>query len=139
MSTASAQPPAAPARGHRKTRIGLVVSNKMQKTIIVRVDRLVQHEQYGRTMRNSNKFKAHDEHNSAAIGDWVRIMETRPLSKDKRWRLVEVLKRAPNAPALADDAIEELIRRKPKARPAAAAPPQGSEPDHGERPEGAEP
>jgi len=111
----------------KSEKTGVVVSNKMQRTIVVRVDRLVQHKKYGRTIRNSNTFKAHDERNSAAIGDWVRIMETRPLSKDKRWRLVEILKRAPNAPALADDVIEELIRRKPKAQPAAETPPPGAE------------
>jgi small subunit ribosomal protein S17 len=127
MSPASVQPQVDAERGQRKTRTGLVVSNKMNKTIVVRIDRLVQHEKYGRTIRNSNKFKAHDENNSAAIGDLVKIMETRPLSKDKRWRLVEILKRAPNAPALADDVVEQLIRRKPKAQAPAQTPPQNPE------------
>ena len=85
-------------RGQRKTREGLVVSNRMQKTIVVRVERLVRHAKYSRVIRRSSTFKAHDETNSAAIGDWVRIMETRPMSKDKHWRLVEILTRASSAP-----------------------------------------
>ena len=85
-------------RGRRKIRMGMVTSNKMAKTIVVRVTRLVQHPQYNRVIKQVNSFKAHDETNSASIGDWVKIMETRPLSKDKRWRLVEILKRASTAP-----------------------------------------
>lgn len=84
----------------RKTRIGVVVSNKMQKTITVRVDRLMSHSHFPRTIKRSETFKAHDEANTANIGDWVKIAETRPLSKDKRWRLVEILKRASTAPAV---------------------------------------
>lgn len=79
-------------RSKRKTRIGTVVSDKMNKTIVVRVDRLTTHSKYGRVIRMSNKFKAHDEQNQAKIGDKVKIAETRPLSKEKRWRLVEILK-----------------------------------------------
>jgi small subunit ribosomal protein S17 len=84
----------------RKTRVGVVTSNKMQKTIVVRVADLVSHEKYSRVMGRANSFKVHDETNSAAIGDLVRIMETRPLSKDKRWRLVEIVHKASQAPAV---------------------------------------
>lgn len=79
---------------HRQTKVGRVTSNKMEKTIVVAVESLKQHPIYKRTYRFTNKFKAHDEHNDARIGDVVRIEETRPLSKDKRWRLVEILQRA---------------------------------------------
>ena len=85
-------------RRHRKVRVGLVVSNKMKKTIVVRVSRSVRHPQYNRVIRQTSAFKAHDETNSAGMGDWVKIAETRPLSKDKRWRLVEIVKRASSAP-----------------------------------------
>jgi small subunit ribosomal protein S17 len=81
-------------RNDRKERIGKVVSNKMQKTITVAVDRKVKHPIYGKFVNRTTKFKAHDEANTAGIGDTVRIMETRPLSKDKRWRLVEILEKA---------------------------------------------
>lgn len=81
-------------RNERKERIGKVVSNKMQKTITVAVDRKVKHPIYGKFVNRTTKFKAHDEENTAGIGDTVRIMETRPLSKDKRWRLVEVVEKA---------------------------------------------
>lgn len=91
----------------RKTRIGVVVSNKMQKTIVVRVDRLMSHSHFPRTIKRSETFKAHDDENTAKIGDWVRITETRPLSKDKRWRLVEVLRRASTAPAVPGSAEVE--------------------------------
>ncbi|MCD9017253.1 30S ribosomal protein S17 [Parachryseolinea silvisoli] len=81
-------------RNERKERIGKVTSNKMQKTITVAVDRKVKHPIYGKFVNRTTKFKAHDEENTAGIGDTVRIMETRPLSKDKRWRLVEVIEKA---------------------------------------------
>ena len=81
-------------RNERKERIGKVVSNKMQKTITVAVDRKVKHPIYGKFVNKTTKFKAHDEQNTAGIGDTVRIAETRPLSKDKRWRLVEVVEKA---------------------------------------------
>jgi len=81
-------------RNLSKIRIGRVVSNKMDKTIVVAVETLVRHPLYQRTIRQTRKFKAHDEQNTCRIGDKVRIMETRPLSKDKRWRVVEVLERA---------------------------------------------
>ena len=82
-------------RNMRKTRIGYVVSDKMDKTIVVRVDSQVRHPLYGKIIRSSKKFKAHDQNNVACMGDKVLIAETRPLSKDKRWRLVEVLEKAP--------------------------------------------
>lgn len=81
-------------RNERKERVGKVVSNKMQKTITVAVDRKVKHPIYGKFVNRTTKFKAHDEQNSAGIGDTVRIMETRPLSKDKRWRLIEIVEKA---------------------------------------------
>ena len=82
------------ARGFRKTREGLVVSDKMDKTVVVAVEDRVQHPLYGKTMRRTNKLKAHDENNTAGVGDSVLLMETRPLSKMKRWRVAEVLERA---------------------------------------------
>jgi small subunit ribosomal protein S17 len=81
-------------RNLRKERTGTVVSNKMNKSITVRVDRKVKHPVYGKFQRKSKKFVAHDEKNECGIGDTVKIMETRPLSKLKRWRLVEVLEKA---------------------------------------------
>jgi len=81
-------------RNERKERVGKVTSNKMQKTITVAVDRKVKHPIYGKFINRTTKFKAHDEANTAGIGDTVRIMETRPLSKDKRWRLVEIIEKA---------------------------------------------
>ena len=80
-------------RNLRKTRIGVVVSNKMTKTITVTVERKVKHPIYGKFVKKTTKFHAHDEKNEASIGDVVRIMETRPLSKTKRWRLVEVIEK----------------------------------------------
>ncbi|WP_128545615.1 30S ribosomal protein S17 [Larkinella soli] len=82
------------ARNLRKERIGKVVSNKMDKSITVAVDRKVQHPIYGKFMHRTKKFMAHDENNDCGIGDTVRIMETRPLSKNKRWRLVEIIEKA---------------------------------------------
>ncbi len=81
-------------RAHRKTRIGKVVSNKMDKTVVVAVETKVRHPLYGKTINKTTKFKAHDEKNEANINDRVSIMETRPLSKDKRWRLVEIVEKA---------------------------------------------
>ena len=80
-------------RGRRKVRIGRVVSNKMDKTIVVAVEDFVRHELYNKPVKRTNKFKAHDENNECRIGDRVKIMETRPLSKDKRFRLVEVVEK----------------------------------------------
>ena len=82
------------SRNLRKQKIGVVVSNKMDKTISVMVERRLKHPIYGKTVKRSKKFFAHDEENTCTEGDKVRIMETRPLSKNKRWRLVEVLERA---------------------------------------------
>jgi len=81
-------------RGYRKTRQGIVVSDKMDKTIVVQVTTLKAHPLYGRTMKRSVKFKAHDEQNECGIGDTVEIMECRPLSKDKNWRLVRIVEKA---------------------------------------------
>jgi small subunit ribosomal protein S17 len=81
-------------RNARKTRVGMVVSDKMQKTVVVSIERRVQHPVYGKMVRRTKKLKAHDEQNAAKTGDTVRIMETRPLSKDKRWRVVEIIERA---------------------------------------------
>ncbi|MCL6593412.1 MAG: 30S ribosomal protein S17 [Alicyclobacillus sp.] len=81
-------------RNHRKVLVGKVVSDKMDKTIVVAVEQMVKHSLYGKTMRRTRKYKAHDERNEAKIGDVVRIMETRPLSKEKRWRLVEIVEKA---------------------------------------------
>ncbi len=81
-------------RGLRKERIGIVSSNKMDKSITVTVDRKVKHPIYGKFVTKSNKFHAHDENNDCGIGDKVRIMETRPLSKSKCWRLIEIIERA---------------------------------------------
>ena len=81
-------------RNARKTRVGMVVSDKMAKTVVVSIERRVQHPVYGKMVRRTKKLKAHDEQNAAKTGDTVRIMETRPLSKDKRWRVVEIIERA---------------------------------------------
>ena len=81
-------------RKRRKTRIGIVSSDKMTKTITVAVERKVKHPIYGKFVKKTTKFHAHDENNTAGIGDVVRIMETRPLSKTKRWRLVEIIEKA---------------------------------------------
>lgn len=84
----------ATTRGARKVREGFVVSDKMQKTVVVALERRVAHPIYGKMITRTSRVKAHDEENSAKTGDRVRIMETRPLSKDKRWRLVEIVERA---------------------------------------------
>ena len=81
-------------RNLRKTRIGVVTSNRMEKTITVAVERKVKHPIYGKFVKKTTKFHAHDEKNECTIGDTVRIMETRPLSKTKRWRLVEIVEKA---------------------------------------------
>lgn len=81
-------------RNLRKTRIGVVTSNKMDKTITVSVERMLRHPMYGKFVKKSKKFHAHDEVNQCTIGDLVKIMETRPMSKTKRWRLIEVVEKA---------------------------------------------
>ena len=82
------------ARNARKTRVGVVVSDKMQKTVVVAIERRLAHPVYGKMVTRTKRLKAHDEQNAAKTGDTVRIMETRPLSKDKRWRVVEIVERA---------------------------------------------
>ena len=81
-------------RALRKTRVGRVVSDKMDKTIVVAVEDSYKHSTYGKIMRRTYKLKAHDENNECGVGDTVKVMETRPLSKDKRWRLVEIIEKA---------------------------------------------
>ena len=81
-------------RSTRKSRIGVVVSDKMQKTVVVAIERRVAHPVYGKMVTRTTRLKAHDENNDAKAGDKVRIMETRPMSKDKRWRVVEIVERA---------------------------------------------
>ncbi len=82
------------SRGSRKTKSGLVVSNKMDKGIVISVERMVKHDLYGKFFKKTSKFMAHDEKNECQIGDRVKIMEVRPLSKRKRWRLVEIVEKA---------------------------------------------
>ncbi|GFN36922.1 30S ribosomal protein S17 [Tepidimicrobium xylanilyticum] len=81
-------------RGNRKVRVGYVVSDKMDKTVVVAVETFVTHPLYKKQIRRTTKFKAHDENNECKIGDLVRIMETRPLSKEKRWRVMEIVEKA---------------------------------------------
>ena len=81
-------------RGYRKTRTGMVVSDKMDKTVVVAIKTKVRHPLYGKMVNRTRKFKAHDEENACGVGDTVRIMETRPLSKDKRWRVAEIIEKA---------------------------------------------
>jgi small subunit ribosomal protein S17 len=81
-------------RNRRKVRVGTVVSDRMEKTVVVSIERLVKHPVYGRYVRRRTKFKVHDEKNACKVGDVIRFMETRPLSKDKRWRFVEFVERA---------------------------------------------
>ncbi|MEW5921228.1 MAG: 30S ribosomal protein S17 [Bacillota bacterium] len=81
-------------RNRRKVRVGKVVSDKMDKTVVVAVERTTRHPLYGKIMRQTKKFKVHDMNNDCSIGDKVRIMETRPISKEKRWRLVEIIEKS---------------------------------------------
>ena len=81
-------------RNNRKTRVGYVVSDKMDKTVVVSVETFVRHPLYKKTVKRSSKFKAHDENNQCRVGDKVEIMETRPLSKDKRWRVAKIVEKA---------------------------------------------
>ena len=117
MPTVESQPT---LRGQRKVRVGVVTSNRMMKTIVVRVTHLVRHTKYNRVTKQTNSFKVHDEKNTAAIGDWVKIMETRPLSKEKRWRLVEIVKRASTAPPV-PGSEPEPARKTEKHSPEAPA------------------
>jgi small subunit ribosomal protein S17 len=81
-------------RGLRKTRIGVVVSDKMDKTCVIQIKTRVRHPLYGKILNRTSKLKVHDENNECGVGDTIRVMETRPLSKDKRWRLVEIIEKA---------------------------------------------
>lgn len=78
-------------RGHRKIQVGVVISDKMEKTVVVKVDRLVKHSVYSKYIKRSEKYKVHDENNSSKVGDRVQIIECRPLSKDKRWSLKQII------------------------------------------------
>jgi small subunit ribosomal protein S17 len=113
QSPLDAAPAAAGGPGRRQQKVGRVVSNKMQKTIVVAVESLKKHRIYKKTYKVTRKFKAHDETNEANIGDIVRIEETRPLSKEKRWRLVEILTASAQTPSVAEvaaaDVDEEFI------------------------------
>ncbi|HEV2375542.1 MAG TPA: 30S ribosomal protein S17 [Streptosporangiaceae bacterium] len=84
----------APSRGYRKVREGYVVSDKMDKTVVVEVEDHVKHPKYGKVIRRTKKYKAHDQENACGVGDRVRLMETRPLSASKRWRVAEILEKA---------------------------------------------
>ena len=84
-----------PSKGHRKTRIGYVESDKMDKTVVVSIVRRYRHPKYKKYVKERTRYKAHDEHNTCAVGDKVLIEETRPLSKEKRWRVKEILEKAP--------------------------------------------
>ncbi len=106
MSAHASTAEQASTRRSRKVRVGIVLSNRMMKTIVVRIDHRVRHPKYDRVIQQTSAFKVHDETNSAGVGDMVKIMETRPLSKEKRWRLVEVLKRASSAPPIPEETIE---------------------------------
>ena len=90
--TNNAQP--SPVRGRRKTRMGRVISDKMDKTVVVAIETMVRHPLYGKTIRRTTKFKAHDADNSCGVGDLVEIMETRPISKEKHWRVVQIVEKA---------------------------------------------
>ena len=93
-------------RNLRKSRTGIVTSNKMNKTIAVQIFRLIRHPKYGKFIKRSSVFKAHDEKNEARVGDRVKLVETRPLSKTKRWKLVQIVERAPTQEVLHDtDAV----------------------------------
>ena len=97
MSDANTVPGAgegAPARGYRKIREGLVISDKMDKTVVVEVEDRVKHPKYAKVIRRTKKYKAHDAENACGVGDRVRLMETRPLSATKRWRVAEILEKA---------------------------------------------
>lgn len=90
----SASPGGAVTRGRRKVRVGKVVSDKMEKTVVVAIESMVRHPLYGKIMRRTTRFKAHDPNNECGVGDTVEIMETRPISKEKRWRVSRILEKA---------------------------------------------
>ena len=98
------------ARGRRKVRVGRVVSDKMDKTVVVAIERRVHHRLYGKSLRRVTKFKAHDEQNAYHVGDLVRIVETRPLSHTKRWRVQEMVSQGQIAEVSPSEAIEETVQ-----------------------------
>lgn len=108
QSQSGAAPAAARGTGRRQQKVGRVVSNKMQKTIVVAVEAVKKHRIYKKTYKVTRKFKAHDETNAANIGDLVRIEETRPLSKDKRWKLVEIMTASAQTPPVAEVAAADV-------------------------------
>ena len=108
QSPVGAAPVSAGGPGRRQQKVGRVVSNKMQKTIVVAVESLKKHRIYKKTYKVTHKFKAHDETNAANIGDIVRIEETRPLSKEKRWKLVEIMTASAQTPAVAEVAAADV-------------------------------
>ncbi len=110
------------ARNKRKERVGVVVSDKMDKTITVKVDWITHHPVYKKLLRRATKFKAHDEKNDAKVGDTVKILETRPLSKTKRWTLVEIVKKAPAASAVAIAEEADAPTALPHNKPGSDAP-----------------
>ena len=116
-----------------KLQTGTVVSNKMDKTVVVRIDRSKRHRLYGKTVHVSRRYKAHDEKNECRLGDVVRIAETRPLSREKRWRVVEVLVQGDVAELAPRDIganiLEETRAAEPEAAPAASAPAAETAPD----------
>jgi small subunit ribosomal protein S17 len=111
--------PTTERNNNRKNRTGIVVSDKMQKTIVVQIRRKVPHPLYGKVIERATKFKVHDEKNEAKTGDRVLIQETRPMSKDKRWRLVEIVERSKGKAGAASD-IKDVLEKAPK--PAQTAP-----------------
>lgn len=103
-------------RGRRKTEVGTVISDKMDKTVVVRVERLVQHPKYKKVVKRFSKYKAHDEQNECKVGDKVLIVETRPLSKTKRWRVMRILEKAPElVPEVREEELVEEVMGDDKA------------------------
>ena len=114
---------AAPAtRAQRKTRVGRVTSNRMTKTIVVAVERMTRHPHYPRTIKQVTSFKVHDERNEAKIGDLIEMMETRPLSREKRWRLVRIVEHASTAPPVPEEPSEVHEETPPSSGPAQQEP-----------------
>jgi small subunit ribosomal protein S17 len=113
--------------GKRRTKVGRVVSDKMDKTVVVSVERLQRHPIYKRVIRRSTKFKAHDAENAAKVGDTVRIEESRPLSRDKRWRLVEILGHGISESAAEPMADEAILHPEPAVEAEAGAEPAAVE------------
>ncbi len=112
-----------PASSAQKSCEGMVVSRRMAKTIVVRLSRKTRHAVYGRVLTTVSSVKAHDEHSHAKVGDWVKIVETRPLSKEKRWRLVEILTPASTTPSPAElTSLDAPVRSERTRAPAAASP-----------------